>query len=207
MKTRDLARQHSIEHNSFVSWLKSSGYRYKPSMLGGLELSDGQDFGQIVVEYEKYIEDKLVREERQESERARRASEREVGLSRLMITTGFNFEGFNIVQYFGYVSGQDAVQVDRGTAGIFARATDVGLSLMSTLDSVRTSALDQLKQRAYDMGCNAVIGVDFDYITLDPETASSSGGTMYLPYVFGVTANGTAVAVEEIEGNPSLQKH
>jgi len=43
--------------------------------------------------------------------------------------------------------------------------------------------------------------VDFDYLTLDPQTANSSGGTLYLPYVFGVTANGNAVIIEQ-SGHP-----
>ena len=68
---------------------------------------------------------------------------------------------------------------------------------MNSLSSIRRRALAELKEAAYDLGCNAVIGVDFDYLTLDPETASSSGGTMYLPYVFGVTANGNAVVIEK----------
>jgi uncharacterized protein YbjQ (UPF0145 family) len=55
----------------------------------------------------------------------------------------------------------------------------------------------ELKQAAHSLGCNAVIGVDFDYITLEPETATSNGGTMYLPYVFAVTANGNAVTIEK----------
>ena len=42
-----------------------------------------------------------------------------------------------------------------------------------------------------------IIGVDFDYITLEPETANSKGGTTYLPYVFCVTANGNAVVIEK----------
>lgn len=58
-------------------------------------------------------------------------------------------------------------------------------------------ALAELKEAAYDLGCNAVIGVDFDYITLEPETANSKGGTTYLPYVFCVTANGNAVVIEK----------
>jgi uncharacterized protein YbjQ (UPF0145 family) len=47
------------------------------------------------------------------------------------------------------------------------------------------------------LGCNAVIGVDFDYLTLDPETATSGGGTLYLPFLFAVTANGNAVIIEK----------
>lgn len=72
---------------------------------------------------------------------------------------------------------------------------------MVSLKQMRRQALKELKEAAYDLGCNAIIGVDFDYITLEPETANTSGGTTYLPYVFGVTANGNAVIIEKIETN------
>ena len=68
---------------------------------------------------------------------------------------------------------------------------------MKSIVEIRRNALMELKVAAYDLGCNAVIGVDFDYITLDPETANANGGTLYLPYVFGVTANGNAVVIEK----------
>ena len=64
---------------------------------------------------------------------------------------------------------------------------------------IRRNALAELKEAAYALGCNAVIGVDFDYLTLDPETARSNGGTLYLPFLFGVTANGNAVIIEKNE--------
>ena len=54
----------------------------------------------------------------------------------------------------------------------------------------------ELKEAAYDLGCNAVIGVDFDYITLEPESATL-GRTIYEPYVICVTANGNAVVIEK----------
>jgi uncharacterized protein YbjQ (UPF0145 family) len=72
----------------------------------------------------------------------------------------------------------------------------VGDDLMSSLAHIRRVALAELKEAAYALGCNAVIGVDFDYLTLDPETVTSSGGTLYLPFLFGVTANGNAVVIE-----------
>ena len=67
---------------------------------------------------------------------------------------------------------------------------------MDSLAHIRRAALAELKEAAYALGCNAVIGVDFDYLTLDPETVTSSGGTLYLPFLFGVTANGNAVIIE-----------
>ena len=86
--------------------------------------------------------------------------------------------------------------VERGSA-----FTDGGVrdKLMSSLTEIRRNALRELKEAAYDLGCNAVIGVDFDYITLDPQTANLAGGTTYQPYVFCVTANGNAVIIEKIE--------
>lgn len=68
--------------------------------------------------------------------------------------------------------------------------------MMLALSQIRRQALAELKEAAYDLGCNAVIGVDFDYLTLDPETVNSNGGTLYLPFLFGVTANGNAVVIE-----------
>lgn len=97
----------------------------------------------------------------------------------------------------GYISGDDVIQVERGTAGWFTSATNVSDSLMKSLTVIRRNALAEHKEAAYELGCNAVVGVDFDYLTLDPQTANSSGGTLYLPYVFGVTANGNAVIIEQ----------
>ena len=90
------------------------------------------------------------------------------------------------------------MQVGRGQQGFFGGGiTNVGDSLMASLTQIRRKALSELKQSALALGCNAVIGVDFDYLTLDPQTADKNGGTIYLPYVFGVTANGNAVIIEK----------
>jgi len=120
--------------------------------------------------------------------------------AQMLVTSGFNFDGYKIVKYSGYISGDDAISVSRGSVGLFGSgATNVRSELMDSLTIIRRNALQELKEAAYNLGCNAVIGVDFDYITLDPETANYNGGTTYLPYVFGVTANGNAVIIEKIE--------
>jgi uncharacterized protein YbjQ (UPF0145 family) len=75
--------------------------------------------------------------------------------------------------------------------------TNVKNKLMESLVIIRRNALSELKEAAYALGCNAVIGVDFDYLTLDPQTGNLNGGTIYQPYVFGVTANGNAVIIEK----------
>lgn len=119
-------------------------------------------------------------------------------MSEMLITSGFSFDGYKIIKYSGYISGDDAVSVDRGMA-IFGSGTNVKDKLMESLVIIRRNALAELKEAAYALGCNAVIGVDFDYLTLDPQTANIGGGTTYQPYIFGVTANGNAVIIEKID--------
>lgn len=138
-----------------------------------------------------------ARLERIEQEKAEEA-EKKRAMAQMLITSGFQFDGYRITKYSGYISGDDAIQVSRGMDW-FGGATDVGEALMASLVKIRRNALQELKEAAYELGCNAVIGVDFDYLTLEPETANIRGGTTYLPYVFGVTANGNAVVIEKIE--------
>ncbi|MBE6013867.1 MAG: heavy metal-binding domain-containing protein [Lachnospiraceae bacterium] len=116
-------------------------------------------------------------------------------LSKILITSGFTFDGFQITKYSGYISGDDAVEIPR--SGIFG--SDNGQKLTDALVKIRRRALMELKEAAYNLGCNAVIGVDFDYITLEPETRNLAGGTLYEPYVICVTANGNAVTIEKID--------
>ena len=118
----------------------------------------------------------------------------------MLITSGFNFDGYTIVKYSGYISGDDAVSMDRPSHGWMGGVHgDVGGDLLASLAHIRRNALAELKEAAHALGCNAVIGVDFDYLTLDPETASNQGGTLYLPFLFAVTANGNAVVIEKNE--------
>ncbi|MEO3939317.1 heavy metal-binding domain-containing protein [Dermatophilaceae bacterium Soc4.6] len=165
--------------------------------MGGMDVDDSQDINEIVNSFQRHEAQEHERKAHEDAVRKFADQNKQRALAEMLVTSGFDFQGYLITQYLGYISGDDAVQVDRGTSGIFARATDTGASLMSSLGVIRKGALAELKEAAYELGCNAVIGVDFDYLTLDPMTATSGGGTMYLPYVFGVTANGTAVIVEK----------
>lgn len=188
MKVRDIANQYHINESQFANWLIQTDYKYKKG-LTAINLDDSYDVDKIVAEF---VEHRTAEKER--------ASAKKTAMAQMLITSGFSFDGYKIVKYSGYISGDDAVQIERGTAGsIFLKATNTGDALMDSLKVIRRNALKELKEAAYDLGCNAVIGVDFDYITLDPETANTVGGTTYLPYVFGVTANGNAVIIEKEE--------
>lgn len=215
MKVRDIANQYGVDQGDFEQWLvNSSGIPYKSGLIGGISIEDGADVEAVVGSYQSHKEYYKKRAAQEAAERARaeldakQAAERErqaaeqakmqkqQAMSSMLITSGFSFDGFKITKYSGYISGDDVVQIDRGSERWFGQATNVGDSLMNSLSKIRRNALAELKEAAYNLGCNAVIGVDFDYLTLDPETVNSNGGTLYLPYVFGVTANGNAVIIE-----------
>jgi uncharacterized protein YbjQ (UPF0145 family) len=206
MKTKDIAKSYGYDPKVFDGWLRQSGHEYK-SGITGLTVDDNVDMGQLAGGFNQYLvqENERVAQEqaRQAAEQAeaeRLAQEKQQAIARMLITSGFNFDGHTITRYSGYISGDSAIQVNRPTHGwLMGTRGDVGADLMASLVHIRREALAELKEAAWALGCNAVIGVDFDYLTLDPETASSNGQTVYLPFLFGVTANGNAVIIEKDE--------
>lgn len=205
MRTKDIARAYDLDLSSFELWLKQSEHDYARGVTG-ISVDNGTDVSALVSEYNDFLRAQqayLVREqERQAKQQAaeqQAAAEKQQALASMLITSGFNFDGYAITKYSGYISGDDAVQMDRPKQGWITGGVhgDVGADLLSALVRIRRKALLELKEAAYALGCNAVIGVDFDYLTLDPETATSGGGTLYLPFLFAVTANGNAVIIEK----------
>lgn len=207
MKTKDIAKSNGLDPKTFDGWLKQTGYEYKAGMTGGLTVPDDTDADALVAIYNEYLAEEQERlaeeqtrlaEEKANAERAAQTKQQE--LASMLITSGFSFDGYAITKYSGYISGDSAIQVERPTEGWFGGVKgSVGDGMMDALVQIRRQALLELKEAAYDLGCNAVIGVDFDYLTLDPESVNSSGGTLYLPFLFGVTANGNAVIIEQRE--------
>lgn len=193
MKTKDIAQQYGIDQIEFEKYLRSIGAGKDGLMTYTLDdniQSHVEKFKALCAE--AYAKQAVAQRAAEEEARIKQSA-----LASMLITSGFSFDGYKVIKYSGYISGDDAISIDRGTSGIFSTATNVSESLTASLVHIRRQALIELKEAAYNLGCNAVIGVDFDYITLEPETASSSGGTMYLPYVFCVTANGNAVVIEK----------
>lgn len=190
MIVNDIAKKYYLDETDFTRYVLQSGLPYE-KLNENISISD--NYVQDCVEsFWEYNDQKEIARKNECHEQAikRRA------MAQMLITSGFNFDGYRIVKYSGYISGDDAMTVSRGSS-----FTDGGVrdNLLSSLTQIRRNALRELKEAAYDLGCNAVIGVDFDYITLDPQTANITGGTTYQPYVFCVTANGNAVIIEKIE--------
>ncbi|MBR5572643.1 MAG: putative heavy metal-binding protein [Oscillospiraceae bacterium] len=106
----------------------------------------------------------------------------------MIITTTPSVEGKKIVNYYGIVFGEVITGVNvlkdfaAGLSNFFGgRSATYEEELMNA----RHQALQEMEQRAYQMGANAVVGVDIDY-----EVLGSDNGMLM------VTASGTAVFVE-----------
>ena len=100
----------------------------------------------------------------------------------MLITSGYNFEGYDIVNYLGY----ESVQVVLGT-GIFS-SFDASISdLLGTRSSAYEDKLnlaekagkEKLMEKAGHNGGNAIIGLDIDYTTFTNDViAVIVGGTI-----------------------------
>ena len=160
-------------------------------------------------EEERRKKEELARIEREkqaqiEAERRRKAEElanrKRETLANMIIVSGCHIEGYKIVKYCKYLSVDSATEVDRGLANFNSTARENALNtkdrIAEVYPSLRNKALKDLKEKVFDAGGNAIIGFTYDYNHVAPVT-SGVNGVYYLPYVFNVTANGTAVVIEK----------
>lgn len=103
----------------------------------------------------------------------------------IMLNTGYNFEGYNIVNYCGIVSAESVLGT--GMFSEFSLAVNDFLGTTSDtyqnkLANAKQDALEKLKLIAASINANAIIGIDFDVLTLSNNALV-------------VSANGTAVKI------------
>ena len=103
----------------------------------------------------------------------------------MLLTTTNTIEGKQIVQYYGIVTGETIIGANL-FKDFFAGIRDIvggrAGSYESVLREAKDTALQELRERAMQLGANAVIGIDLDYGTV------GANGSMLM-----VTAAGTAV--------------
>lgn len=106
----------------------------------------------------------------------------------MLVTTTNTVEGHRITAYKGLVAGE-AIMGANVFRDFFASVRDIvggrAGAYEKVLNDARQTAIAELTDRAAELGCNAVIGVDIDY-----ETLGAKGGMLM------VTASGTAVVIE-----------
>ena len=166
----------------------------KDLFVSVMSMTDDTDVKQILTDYSKSVisgSEKLVaitNESKEKAERAQNIEENFYDLEKAFkVTTGYDFEGYQIVDYKGIVSGD--IVLGTGFISEFAASWSDAFGTTSNtfagkMKTAKQKALKQLMANAMIAGANAVIGIEFDY-------------TMFGNNMLGVSANGTAVVIRK----------
>lgn len=112
-----------------------------------------------------------------------------------MLTSGYNLEGYRIIKYLGFCSGECALgtgifsSFDAGVADILGESS---VKYEEKLSRAKSMAISALKTNAQSLGANAIIGLDVNY-------------TAFTSDIMGVVAKGTAVIMEKIVDIEGIQ--
>ena len=115
-------------------------------------------------------------------------SEKNSKLRQIVVTSGYNVEGYEIKQYIDIISTE--IVLGMGVInGLFAELSNItgtqSTALSKKLKEARKEVVDQLREEAIEIKANAIIGVDIDY-------------TMFGDTMVAVIATGTAVVIDKI---------
>ena len=101
----------------------------------------------------------------------------------VLISTGSSLEGYEIVEYLGFISSQ-ALLGSNFLSGIASSVTNVSQKEMTKLDKCRETAEKRILAEAEKKGANAILGLKMSQASLD-------GGS------YGVIMTGNAVVVRK----------
>lgn len=106
-----------------------------------------------------------------------------------LLTTGYNFEGYQIKKYYGIVSSHIVMGtgfLSELSANISDFLGESNSSFAAKMDRAKLEAMGALIKKSVNKGGNALIGVDFDY-------------TIFHNNMIGLSANGTSVLIEKAD--------
>ncbi|MDD6070645.1 MAG: YbjQ family protein [Clostridiales bacterium] len=110
-------------------------------------------------------------------------------MGEIKLTSGECFEGYDIVEYLGFINGQIALSSNFFkdlSANIAEWSAQENSTITNKLENASENALEDLMRVAEKKGANAIIGVELNY-------ASFSGSAI------GTVASGTAVRIKKKE--------
>ena len=105
----------------------------------------------------------------------------------MILTTTPNIEGYKILEYKGLVTGETIIGanfIKDFLAGIRDIVGGRSKSYEKVLQEGKETSIQEMMQRAQELGANAIVGIDIDYETV------GQGGSMLM-----VACSGTAVRI------------
>ena len=136
-----------------------------------------------------YMEEQGQKILRERGDELHAIAERDAAIEAIMLTTEAYPEGLKITDRIEVVTAECAFGMNI-FKDLFVGVRDIvggrSKAVQKTMRDARRTALYELKSEAYEVGANAVVGVDLDYVEL------SAAGSMVM-----LVASGTAVRVED----------
>jgi uncharacterized protein YbjQ (UPF0145 family) len=115
----------------------------------------------------------------------------------MIVTTTETIDGQPIQEYLGVAAGE-AILGANVLKDISSNIRDLvggrSGSYEKVVNEARDIAMNDLIERAKDLGANAIVGIDVDYETIDRQTGDSKGSRTSM---LMVSVSGTAVRVAE----------
>jgi len=148
-------------------------------------------------------QERLATEAAAEQERLARAAyekERNQATKKMLVTSGFNFDGYTVTKYGPHIASDDVYKEEMRPGFWDVGQADQDGKISDALMDLRRKTLQDLKEKAHDLGCNAITGLDFSYTTLGPfntNTHHNSGTRNNLAYYIFLTYKGNAVVIEK----------
>ena len=110
MKIKEIAKNNDIDPDKFEKWLRDSGVEISSGFTGN-KLDESLNGDQLANDFKKYMADEkaAAKKEKEEAAKAaneakaaveRSAQEKQQGLASMLITSGFNFDGYTITNDF-----------------------------------------------------------------------------------------------------------
>jgi len=115
-------------------------------------------------------------------------------MGRILVTSGYSFEGFHIVDYLGVYTGECALGTGFLSTLGASFADFFGTNSVMYSDKLKKAkdfAIEQLEKQVCISGGNAIVGLDIDYVAFSAD-------------IMGVIASGTAVKLAENALNKEL---
>jgi uncharacterized protein YbjQ (UPF0145 family) len=185
VKVKSLEQGHSDFMDEFEEIIaKTDDDTLKKHLISLCEKIDSEELERKRREEEKKRQEKIVQEKEVELKR----KIREI-INGILLTTGYNFEGYKIIQYKDIISGECVLGtgfLSELTASLSDFAGTQSAQFSNKLKVAKGQALTRLRESCYLQSGNAIIGIDFDYVT-------------FANNMVGVIATGTAVVIEKLD--------
>ena len=125
MKSKDIKEKYSIDEKDFAEWIKYSGHPHKLTFTGSVDVDDSTiesviaDYRLHLAELAKVAAEQAEIDAKNAAELDKANQQKQQALANMLVTSGFNFDGYTITKYSGYISGDDAVSMDRPSHGFW----------------------------------------------------------------------------------------